>query len=194
MSISSDLNKQVYIGNGVTTIFPFDFDVAAQEDLHIYLTDIAAGTSTEIVTNLTFMPANGSFPTSGGAIKYPTVGTTLTSAYSVAILRKLAITQPAVYPNNTALKPKVVEKSLDRLTMIAQQIQESTDRSFKLGVASNNVSGDLPAPIADDLLGWNADGTALVNITNKVARGIDGGNARSVYTDDQIYDGGGANG
>jgi hypothetical protein len=134
MSLSSTLNKHIYVGNGVTKTFDYEFDVLTEDDLHIYLTDTINGTETEITSNYSVSPSEGTFPSSNGTVTYPSIGTAISSNYKLTILRTLEVLQPTVYPNNTALKPKVVEMSFDRITMIAQQQQEEIDRCIKLGI------------------------------------------------------------
>lgn len=198
MTVSSTLTKHIYLGNGATKIFDYEYDVLDEDDLHIYLTEISTGTETEITTNFTVTPSEGSFPSSSGTIIYPSVGTAITSNYKLTVLRALEDLQPTVYPNNTSLKPKVVETSFDRITMITQQQREQLERTIQLSITSSpNISKMLPTPTADFLLGWDSTGTALVNtprVGTAGSKSIDGGNAASVYLDIQIYNGGDANG
>jgi hypothetical protein len=162
MTVSSELNKHVYTGNGVTTSFSFTFYVLDEDDLHLYLTRISTGVTTEITTNFTVSPTDGSFPASSGTITYPTSGTAISSDYKLTIIREMDVLQETVYPNNSSLRPKVVEQSLDRITMIAQQNKELLDRSLTADVSATTTY-TLPAALADAGIGWNSAGTALEN-------------------------------
>lgn len=140
MTVSSTLNKHVYTGNGSTTSFPFTFRVLNQNELKLYLTTISTSTDTQVTSNFTVSPSGGTFPSDSGTITYPTTGTALASTHKLTIIREVDPLQPTVYPNNTALKPKVIETSLDRLTMIVQQQKEQIDRSVKTTISSNSAA------------------------------------------------------
>jgi len=165
MTISSNLNKHIYVGNGVTKTFDYTFDVLTEDNLHIYLIEVSTGT--ELTSNFTITPSEGKYPSSSGTVTYPAIGTAITSAYKLAIIRTLAILQPTVYPNNTPLKPKVVERSFDRITMISQQQQEKIDRSMQFAISvPDNFSRVLPAPVALKALRINSDATAFEYTTD----------------------------
>ena len=167
MSLSSTLNKHIYVGNGTTTTFDYTFDVLAEDDLHIFLIEVSTGTETELTSNFTVTPSEGEYPSSSGTVTYPAVGTAITSAYKLAILRTLDVLQPTVYPNNTSLKPKVVERSFDRITMISQQQQEQIDRAMQFAISvPDDFSRVLPAPVALKALRINSDATAFEYTTD----------------------------
>jgi len=167
MTISSSLNKHIYVGNGTTTTFDYTFDVLAEDDLHIFLIEVGTGTETELTSNFTVTPSEGSYPSSSGTVTYPSIGTAITSAYKLAILRTLDVLQPTVYPNNTSLKPKVVETSFDRITMIAQQQQEQIDRAMQFAISvPDDFSRVLPAPVALKALRINSDATGFEYTTD----------------------------
>jgi lysophospholipase L1-like esterase len=170
MTVSSTLNKQIYVGNSTTKTFDYTFYTLAEGDLKLYLTNITTGVETEITTNYDVSPTGDAFPAESGTVTYPVVGDPITSNYKFTVIRDMTVLQPTVYPNNTALKPKVVEKSFDRITMISQQQQEKIDRTLKLSITvPDGISRQLPFPTANDVLGWNSTGTAL---ENKVPAGI----------------------
>ena len=164
MTVSSELNKHVYAGNDATTSFPVTFYVLDEDDLHLYLTNTTLGTTTEITTNFTVFPTGGSFPASSGTITYPTIGDPLATGYKLTIIREMDVLQETIYPNNTALKPKVVETSLDRSAMISQQLNESMGRALIADVSAT-TNYTLPAALANAAIGWDSAGTALENKT-----------------------------
>jgi hypothetical protein len=167
MSLSSDLTKHIYAGNGTTTTFDYTFDVLTEDDLHIFLIEVSTGTETELTTNFTITPSEGSFPSGGGTVTYPLTGTAITSAYKLAIVRTLEVLQPTVYPNNSALYPKVIEKSFDRITMIAQQQQEEIDRTLQFAITvPDDFNRELPDPVALKALRINSDATAFEYTTD----------------------------
>jgi lysophospholipase L1-like esterase len=162
MAVSSTLNKQIYTGNGTTKIFDYTFYTLAEGDLKLYLTNITTGAETEITTNYDVSPAGDGFPTSSGTVTYPVVGDPITSNYKFTILRTMDGLQPTVYDNNTSLKPKVIEKSFDRITMIAQQQQEELTRVLTNSISADpNVSNELPIPVPLHSFRWDVTGLKL---------------------------------
>ena len=167
MTISSNLNKHIYVGNGTTKTFDYTFYTLTEDDLHIYLTDTTTGIETEITANYSISPSEGYFPSSSGTVTYPSIGDAIESTHKLTLLRNLDVLQPTVYPNNTSLKPKVVEKSFDRITMIAQQQQEELDRSMQFSITvPDTFSRVLPAPVALKALRINSAGTAFEYTTD----------------------------
>jgi hypothetical protein len=191
MTVTNSSNKITYIGNSLTKQFPFTFKIFKSSDLQIILTDIETGIDTLLTSNY-------SVNVSSGYVIYPITGSAIASTTKITIFRQVPITQEVTLPNQGAYFAKTVEGSLDKSTIIDQQLHDELSRTLKFSVTSeDSVSKVLPNPVAGYVLGWNEDGTALEN-TIKFgtidSKSIDGGNSRSVYLDKQKYDGGGANG
>lgn len=172
MTVSSDLNKQVYTGNGLTTIFPFSFDLLQATDLHVYITSPLTGADVEITSDFLIQPSGLEYPCASGNVVYPGYETgteppialqpvVLPDGWKITLLRILSALQETSYPNNTALRPKVVEQDLDRLVMILQQFKELTGRAFTAGVSSTTAY-TLPEPVSGAGLVWDSGGN-LVN-------------------------------
>lgn len=151
MSVSTTLNKVIYTGNGTTTVFGYTFYVLDEDDITLYLVDVATEVQTLITTNFTLSPTGGSFPATGGTVTYPAVGTPLPSTKKIVILRETDLLQPTVLPTNTSLKPKVIEMSLDRATMGIQQVAEEVERCVKVGVGSGTDPDNLLTQISNSV-------------------------------------------
>jgi hypothetical protein len=159
MTVASELNRKEYAGNGVTTAFATSpvvfFDSG---DLDVYVVS-SAGVATlkTITTHYTVTGGDGSTGTVT-MLTAPATGETL------VIVRTLDITQSTDFVNNDSSDAEVAEDTIDRLTMIAQQIDAKVDRSFVL--ADSDVSGastTIPTPAACKIIGWDSAGTALQN-------------------------------
>ena len=159
MTVSSELNRKEYAGNGVTTAFATSpvvfFDSG---DLDVYVVS-SAGVATlkTITTHYTVTGGDGSTGT-------VTMVTAPASGETLVIVRTLDVTQSTDFVNNDSSDAEVAEDTIDRLTMIAQQIDAKVDRSFRL--ADSDVSGastEIPTPAGTSLIGWNTAGTALQN-------------------------------
>ena len=155
-------NRVSFNGNGTTTAFPYNFKVLEKTDLKLLLVK-KDGTETLLTKDyyinldqsIVYYP--GYAPnTEPPEYDRPPV---LQTGERLIIYRDVPITQ------NCALDERwpfcEIEKGLDKLTIIAQQLAESDSRSVKIGMAeSNNVEVIIPVE-AGKALRWNNDGTKL---------------------------------
>lgn len=152
MTISSTTNRVSYTGNGVTTAFAFGYRFLANADLKVY----QDGTLKTITTHYT---VTGAGDDSGGTVTFITAPANLEE---VVIIRDPAITQGLDLVENDPLPAESVEDSFDKLTMIAQRLDDRIDRSFVLSDAAvTSTDLTIPIPVADEVLKWNAAGDAL---------------------------------
>jgi hypothetical protein len=132
MTVSKDYNKHVYEGNGLTTDWPYDFDLpitaAGAPDtslIHVFRTNLR-GEVTEVTAF--------SVDAETGTLTYPTSGSPLETGEKLTILRLLDVRQQFFDPSNQAnLYPETLEDNTDRLVMMIQQIDESVSRAVKMG-------------------------------------------------------------
>ena len=157
MTISSTTNRKEYTGNGVTTSFSFPYRVLEAGDLKVYQN----GTLKTLTTHYTL---SGTAPyDSGTDVQFLSAPA---ADDEIVILRDPAATQTLDLVENDPLPADELEKGYDRLTMLVQRLIERVDRVFRL--ADTDVSGasvTVPTPQPNQVLGWNSDGTALVNTT-----------------------------
>jgi hypothetical protein len=162
MTVSNTLRRAgPSTGDGVTTAFPFTFKVFAATD--IVVTELASPTSEEVQKTLTthytvtLNPDQDTTP--GGtvtAVAAPAAGVKWTITSAVPALQGTELT------NGSGFYPQVIEDSLDKLTILIQQLQELQSRSLLLPL-SFNLTALLPTPVAFYRLGWNEAGDELVN-------------------------------
>jgi hypothetical protein len=123
-----------------------DLDVYVNGALKALTTDYTVSISSNIAT-VTFTTA----PTAGAEI---------------VIVRKLSLTQGTSYINNDIFDAATLEDALDKLTLQAQQLDESISRSVRFG----DTVANAPDPTIDisaseragKILGFNADGSQFV--------------------------------
>lgn len=163
MTINSTNRKAgPFLGDGAAKEFPFPFKVFSPADVLVVRTD-ANGTESVLTLNshYTMRKLTDQNVAPGGAVtlKVPlAVGQTLTLGSQVANLQPVDIT------NLGGNYPSVINGALDRATVQIQQLAEQVDRAMKAAFSSQaGVSLSMPAPVANRLLGWNTEGTALVN-------------------------------
>lgn len=155
MTVSTENARVQHDGNGATTVFPVPFPFLATTDLAVYLTSGGVDTLQTIAAHYT---VTGGDPTGSlTMLTAPANGETLT------IVRDMPYTQPTEYPNQGGYQSAVLEGSLDRLTMLAGQLREALNRSLTLPPASPLIGLELPAPVANHYLKWDATGTDLIS-------------------------------
>lgn len=154
MTVTNSSNKITYIGNGLTTQFPFTFKIFKTSDIQVTLTDTLTGIDTKLTTNYSVNMS--------GYVVYPVSGSPLTSTTKLTINRVVPITQDTTLPNQGAYFAKVVETALDKVTVIEQQLASDIDRTMKFSVSlPDNFNRELPAPVALKALRINSDATGF---------------------------------
>lgn len=163
MTISTQIARAQYAGNGVTTSFAVPFEFLTATPPKVVYTD-AAGLDTVwvLTTNYTLTGGGAQQPATGSitALVAPASGTKIT------LLRNEALTQAADYIPNDPFPAVAHEKALDRLSMQNQMINEKLGRS--IGFKESSASADIKitdAPEGGKVLGYNADGTSIINKT-----------------------------
>jgi hypothetical protein len=160
MTVSSTTSKVSYTGNGLTTAFAVPFYVLAAADLQVILRSGTTETVQALTTNYT---VSGAGNEAGGTVTMlvaPASGTTLT------IRRSIAATQGTDLLPNDRLPAEDLEDGLDKLTMIAQQLGEESDRSIKFPASDAAVSAQLPAASAraSKFLTFDANGLPVATV------------------------------
>lgn len=139
-------NRITYSGNGNATEFAYQFKILNRTDIKVLLTD--ADGKEKLLTKDYYVDVEKS------VVRYPgyAVGAevpeserppALPTGWKLTIYREVPVTQetdlPDQYPFNQ------VEAIGDKLTMIAQQLTDITDRSLKIGVSkSTDIDTVIP--------------------------------------------------
>lgn len=168
MTISSidDPKAGPYTGNGVATVFAFDFKTFAKADLQVVTALLSTGVETELVLDSDYsVTLNGDQNANpGGSITYPISGSPLAATHSLTIVGDASFTQPTDINNSGGFLPEVVENALDRVTILVKQLKSSVGRALQLAVSTpDGVDVTLPVPEASTMIGWAPDGVSLRN-------------------------------
>ena len=150
MTISTTNSRNDYTASSSQTTFAYTFPVTAESDILVYQDTVLKSITTHYTISAT--------PT--GNVVF---GTGLASGVKVAIVRSLPLTQSSDYVENDPFSAETHEDALDRLTIIAQQIDEEVGRSLKLAAPSTTTNLNIPEPSADKYLAWNSAADALEN-------------------------------
>lgn len=157
MGIASTVNKWTYTLNGTTTVYPYTTKIFAQTDLVVQI----VGTTTTTLTLTTNYSVSGAGEDSGGSVTLVSAGS---SGDKLVIRKVLPLTQTTDLVENDPNRAEVMENALDRMVLIAQQINENVQRAVVRDV-TQTTQVTLPTPSANKLIGWDSAGTGLENKT-----------------------------
>ena len=179
MSVSSTTTKVSYSGDGSQTVFAYTFKIFADADLRVIE---RASNGTETVKTLTTdYTVSGAGTDGGGNVTFVTAPA---SGVTVIIKRNLGLTQGTDYIDNDPFPAESHEDALDRLTFIAQNIQEQVDRCIKAS-ETNTLSGAEFTIGASDRANkiFAFDSSGDVSITQEIGtfRGTDATTTTAAY-------------
>lgn len=161
MTVSTTTARVSYAGNGSTTAFNVGFYFLADSHLKVIL---RAADGTETVKTLTTdYTVSGAGNPSGGSI---TMLTAPATGQTLVILRNAPQTQDVDYQPNDPFPATTHEQALDKLTMIAQQLQNDVNRSLKIAETdSTNLTTTVPTSTlrANKALVFDADGALTIS-------------------------------
>ena len=137
MTVQNPIVKNVYTGNGATTVFPYTF--ALNQDDGEYVTVVIAdeaGAETAVT--------NFKVDTLSRTVTYPyPAGEPLPEGSRIAIRRAVPMTQELNLENQGPFFAEDIETALDRIVMQVQQIGEQIDRSIKINETGEQDPADL---------------------------------------------------
>jgi len=159
MAITENYAPIKQLGNGVTTIFSTsNWSPLSSAFLRVYFENVTTGVQTLKTLGVDYTFA---FSGTGFAV---TFGTAPTSANYVVISREVAINQESPYKTSRGWQGDVVEDSFDKLTAIAQDLDEKSNRTITAPIGETFV-GTLPpaATRANKAAIFDADGDITVS-------------------------------
>lgn len=139
MTVESTITKQIYEGNGSTTIFPVPFKYSRTDNVKLVYAD-AAGFESAITSNYAFTVAtNGDT-----SVIYPVTGIPVPMGARLTVYRDTPQTQIVDLIYGGAFNPDVLEQDVfDRIVMMIQELQEAVNRSVKTPFTSDIVPDAL---------------------------------------------------
>ena len=153
-----------FYGNDATTAFPFDFKVFSTADIALTLTDVT-GIDTELVLDsdysVTLNADQASDP--GGTITYPISGDPLAIGETLVAVGALPYDQTFSFPPGGQYRAINHENAFDRTVAQIQQLSELAGRALTLPASAAGADTTLPAPVSNNVIGWNEAANALVN-------------------------------
>ena len=147
MTVSSSTAKVSYSGNGVTVAFAVPFYFLANSQLTVTLRLSDGSESTKVLG--TDYTVTGAGVLTGGTV---TMTVAPASGQTLVVSRNVPLTQETDLQPNDRLPAETLEQSIDKLTMITQQIDEAVDRTLKAPL-SDSSSLDMTIPSSTDRAG-----------------------------------------
>lgn len=161
MTVSSTTNRVSYSGNGTTTVFAVPFYFLSNSHLSVVRRS-SSGAETILTLGVDYTVTGAGVPTGGSVtmVSAPVTGQTLT------IFRNVPATQETDFLPNDRLPAESLEQTVDKLTMIAQEISEEVGRSLK-GPVSDSPSLNMTMPNSSNRANKYLvfDGNGLPNVT-----------------------------
>lgn len=127
MSVENTIVKNIYIGNGATTEFPFTFQIGDDhpEYVIVYITNEDGITAETNNFTVNLETKN---------VTYPKVGEPLAGGKKITIYRKLPLHQPMNLTNQGPFFAENIEGSFDDVTFMIQQLNENLSRVMSASV------------------------------------------------------------
>lgn len=168
MTVGSTTRKAgPFLGNGVTTAFPFVFKVFTTADLA--LTKVSTtGVETALVLDSDYSIALNADQDNnpGGTITYPATGTVkLATGEQLVGLDVTVASQGTDLTNLGRFLPQVIEDVFDKLTILIQQLLEKVNRGLRVPASDADTPAELPAAAdrAGQYLAFDAGGDPVAS-------------------------------
>jgi hypothetical protein len=133
MTVNTATSTATYTGNGSTTVFPVPFYFLVNTDLQVLQKVAATGVVKTLVLNSDFT-LTGAGVEAGGTLTMTVAPATGDTLY---IARNVTAVQQTAYPANSPFPAASHEMALDRLTMLAQQLQTTQALTLQKPALSN---------------------------------------------------------
>ena len=141
MSVQNQTVKNVYAGNGSTTVFPYTFALNEEDGEYVGVYVTNDDDVSEKTTNFTIN-------TTAKTVTYPKTGDPLPAGKKITLRREIPNEQELNLENLGPFFAEDVEDELDRIVMMIQQIYETNSRAITTDMASD----ETPEEFKDRLL------------------------------------------
>lgn len=156
MSFDTLSNRVTYTGAGNQDTYSVPFPFLSEEDLVLELVN----TDDEVVP----LVLDTDYTVDVDDETITLLAGNLSSGYLLTIRRVLSLTQETQLRNQGPYFPETIESAIDRVVMIAQQLQEQINRAITISSADETVDMELPiaALRSGKFLAFDADGTPIM--------------------------------
>ena len=141
MTVTNELRAVQYIGDDVTTIWAFSFNIPTEDEAEVRLFDQTTGLWTLVPSSQYTVTGAGN--EAGGTITYPISGTPITTTQRIQIQRVVGYTQDMDIPDRDTFDSSVLEEQLDDIVYQTQQNRDESKGALTLP-APDVFDTDLP--------------------------------------------------
>lgn len=154
MTVSTATPVKSQTGNGVTTVFAYDFRILKNTDLKVTVDGVTKTLTTDYTVsgvgdsgggNVTFVSA----PANGAAIVFE---------------GNASFDRTTDYQRGGGFDEETVDKDFDRVVILIKQLKAILDRVPQLAAGQTLTQPALPNAVAQRFLRWKSDLTGLENI------------------------------
>ena len=147
MAITSELRRSDrFIGNGSQAAFPFNFKVFSSDQVKVVIADTDGAETVLDASAFSVSLSTDQDNTPGGTV---TLKSPLARNYILVILSNVQQLQPTVFTNRGGFFPSALNDSLDRLTILTQQLKEMADRHLTVPATSAKTPQQVMTEILD---------------------------------------------
>ncbi|RLA72762.1 MAG: hypothetical protein DRG30_07035 [Epsilonproteobacteria bacterium] len=143
------------------TEFDFVFKIYNDENLIVWKT--LSGQVPDANADLLVLHADYEATVNGDDGGKMTLGVAAAAGDSITIVRSLEPVRDIAYKTNGELRPEVLNADQDYQTYLISDQATAFDKVVRLPENSQGVSGELPPPVSEAYIKWNAAGNALEN-------------------------------
>ena len=184
MTISTTTIKNSYSGDGSTTVFNYTFKITDQDHITVITRNSSGVETTKTIT--TDYTVSGVGNAGGGSV---TFGTAPASGLTVILRRDTPQTQGMDLIENDPLPANTLEDAHDKITSIAQELQEEVDRSIKLSRTNTMTSTEFTVGATDranKILAFDSSGEISVTQELGTYKGTDTTTTTAAYVQRDI--------
>lgn len=138
-----------FVGNGSTTTFPFTYKVLSVLDIVVEIDSVQVTTGYTVALNA----EQDNNP--GGSVVFAVAPT---AGQSIILTSSTALEQPVVFSNHGGFYPRVLNDSLDRLTILLQEQTRDVGRSVLVPFGETGFTLSPAASRASRFLFFDASG------------------------------------
>lgn len=167
MTVASTVRQAgPFVGDALTTVFPFAFKCFSKNDLVATLTVIASGVQTTLVVDSDYTVALNADQDAapGGSITYNPSGSPMPATNNLTITSNVAQTQTVTLNLGGGFFPKVISDALDRAVILIQELALKFSRGLAVAIG-DTTPGLLPTAAARALkfLAFDASGNPIAS-------------------------------
>ena len=127
--------------DGSTVVFPFDFKLFLPEEIVVNVSYDGGVTESAINSDLYTVALNvNQDEQPGGFVSFKTAPA---AGVYLSVVSDVDYFQPTVFTNRGGFYPEILNESLDRLTILTQQLKEKVDRALVVASTSEMTSEEL---------------------------------------------------